>query len=67
MGDPYDPEFVKILCCPKCRGEVEPRRDAGGFVCHNCKLLFRVQDGIPNFLIDEAVPWEEPSEGGSDR
>jgi len=65
MGDPFDPEFVKILRCPKCEGELAVMKNIGGFVCRKCKLLFKVQDGIPNFLIDEALPWEEPDESGA--
>lgn len=51
-----DPKLLEILACPKCKGALEHVDDAGGecFLCHACKLRFRVEDGIPNFLIDEA-------------
>jgi uncharacterized protein YbaR (Trm112 family) len=47
-------ELVEILACPKCKGALtqEPR----GFVCEACRLVFRVEDDIPNFLLDEALP-----------
>lgn len=50
-----DPKLLEILACPKCKGELA-YREAGpeGFACEACELFFRVEDGIPNFLIDEA-------------
>ncbi len=47
-----DERILEILACPKCENEVVYIKD--GFICSNCKLLFRVEDSIPNFLIDEA-------------
>ena len=41
-----------ILACPKCHGEL--RRDENYFICDSCELKFPIEDGIPNFLIDEA-------------
>ena len=50
-----DPALLEILACPKCKGELTYRPDPEeAFVCHGCRLRFRVEDGIPNFLIDEA-------------
>ena len=54
------PELLQILVCPKCKGELEHR--AGGasemLVCHACRLVYPVEDGIPIMLIDEAKPLE---------
>lgn len=51
-----DPKLLEILACPKCKGELVYREDAPeGFACHECALFYRVEDTIPNFLIDEAV------------
>ncbi len=52
-----DPKLVEILACPKCKGELSYRDEAPeGFGCAACELFFRVEEDIPNFLIDEAEP-----------
>jgi hypothetical protein len=52
-----DPRLLDILACPKCKGALEYRERAPeGFACLACALFYRVEDDIPNFLIDEAVP-----------
>jgi len=53
-----DPELLEILRCPKCLGAVTEHHgdNANGLACSACKLLYRVDDGLPNFLVDEAVP-----------
>lgn len=63
-----DPDFLKILACPKCRSAVafaspdaEDKSDEkldGWLECQgaDCGLRYRVRDGIPEMLIDEAAP-----------
>ncbi len=52
-----DPKLLEILACPKCKGGLEYREKAPeGFACRDCDLFYRVEESIPNFLIDEAVP-----------
>jgi hypothetical protein len=51
-----DPELVKILRCPKCKGTLNQEENEAGFICPSCKLRFPVVEGIPNFLINEAQP-----------
>jgi uncharacterized protein YbaR (Trm112 family) len=53
---PFDKELAALLACPKCHGPVRLLEDESGFACGTCHLLFSVDDGIPNFLIDEAKP-----------
>ncbi|MDD5305938.1 MAG: Trm112 family protein [Deltaproteobacteria bacterium] len=53
---PITPELKAILACPKCKGPLAEHKDPEGFACEACKLLYKVEDEIPNFLIDEAVP-----------
>lgn len=52
------PELLQILVCPKCKGELEHRTAsaAESLVCHACRLVYPVEDGIPIMLIDEAKP-----------
>jgi hypothetical protein len=54
---PLPRELVEILACPKCKGPLQ--EDTRGFVCAACRLLYPVEDDIPNFLVDEAIPLEK--------
>lgn len=49
-----DPKLLEILVCPKCRGELEYREDEQALLCQRCRLRYRIEDGIPVMLIDEA-------------
>ena len=52
-----DPKLIDILACPQCKGELEYVQEGDeSFLCHTCRLRFRVEDGIPNFLVDDAEP-----------
>jgi uncharacterized protein YbaR (Trm112 family) len=51
------PELLEILVCPRCKGDLEYRREPEeALVCHACRLVYRVEDDIPIMLIDEAKP-----------
>jgi uncharacterized protein YbaR (Trm112 family) len=50
------PELRDVLACPKCKGEVEIREDENEIRCHGCRLAYRIDDGIPVMLVDEARP-----------
>lgn len=50
------PELLEILVCPKCKGELEYRTEPETLVCHACRLVYSVEDGIPIMLVDEARP-----------
>lgn len=47
-----DPDLLEILACPKCKARVE--QEAERLVCVRCGLRYRVEDGIPIMLIEEA-------------
>lgn len=47
-------ELLDILVCPNCKGELEYRGDPGELICHACRLVYRIDDGIPVMLVDEA-------------
>lgn len=53
-----DEELLDILVCPKCKGELEYRpegsEDGEALLCHECRLRYAVDDGIPVMLVDEA-------------
>ena len=45
-------ELLKILACPKCKGEIKKR---GMFlVCKKCKLAYPILDDVPDMLIEDA-------------
>lgn len=52
---PLDDELLDILVCPKCKGELEYRTEEDeALLCHECRLRYEVDDGIPIMLVDEA-------------
>ncbi len=58
------PQLLKILVCPRCKGELEYQEgqpSAGhppepSLVCPACRLRYPVRDDIPIMLVDEATP-----------
>ncbi|MFN3384871.1 MAG: methytransferase partner Trm112 [Archaeoglobaceae archaeon] len=50
--------LLEILACPKCKGDLdlevlqEDREEiiSGKLVCKNCKAVYPIEEGIPNFL-----------------
>ncbi len=60
MGQPSLPAWLRdILRCPACRHELadEPAQ----LRCSNpdCGRRYRVEDGIPVLLVDEALPGQD--------
>jgi uncharacterized protein YbaR (Trm112 family) len=49
-----DESLLEILACPKCKGELEYKKEEDKLICHNCRLIFKIEDDIPIMLIDEA-------------
>ena len=49
------PQLLRILVCPKCKGELEYREADPALLCHACRLKFAVRDDIPIMLLDEAT------------
>jgi uncharacterized protein YbaR (Trm112 family) len=58
MAMAMDKELLEILACPKCKGELQLTVDEGELRCGACRLSYRIDDGIPILLIDEATPYE---------
>ena len=53
-----DKNLLKILACPKCKGDVELKEMF--IVCRKCKLAYPILDGdIPDMLIDDAWKLEK--------
>ena len=50
-----DPELLELLACPSDDHAPLVEQD-GGLVCSFCASRFRIDDGIPVLLLDEATP-----------
>ncbi len=50
-----DPELLEILACPKCKGDLKLDEVNSGLICEKCRLFYKIEDGIPIMLIDEAI------------
>ena len=70
-----DDSLLALLACPKCHGSLrrvaepaprdgvtEPNPQALG--CERCRLLYALDDGLPNMLVEDAKPWPEQRAGG---
>jgi uncharacterized protein YbaR (Trm112 family) len=53
-----DEELLEILACPKCKGGLVLTPEESELHCEACRLGYRIDDGIPILLIDEANPYE---------
>ncbi|MBK8166307.1 MAG: Trm112 family protein [bacterium] len=51
-----DPKLLEILACPLCRHPVVPDATHAWLDCRVCAVRYRVEDGIPVMLPDEAQP-----------
>lgn len=55
-----EPWLREILRCPACRSDLRDETGSAGseLVCTSgtCGLAYRVEDGIPVLLVDEARP-----------
>lgn len=46
--------LLEKLACPKCKGKLAYDEAHDHLDCTACKLRYRIADGIPVLLIDEA-------------
>ena len=53
MSPLVDPALLEILCCPRCKGALDPNEQAMTLVCRNCGGVYQVKDGIPIMLTEE--------------
>ena len=53
-GQSLDPGLLKILVCPKCKGKLAYSPEVSVLDCANCRLRYRINDGIPVMLPEEA-------------
>ncbi|MBN2012917.1 Trm112 family protein [candidate division KSB1 bacterium] len=47
-------KLLEILACPKCKGDLEYDRQKDELKCNACRLKYKVEDDIPNMIIENA-------------
>ena len=52
-----DPKLLDGLVCPQDKGPLEYKEDEQLLVNERIGVAYRIDDGIPVLLIDEAVPY----------
>jgi uncharacterized protein YbaR (Trm112 family) len=54
IGGVISDELLEILACPKCHSKVHLNEAKDALICDACRLRYRIDDGIPVMLIEEA-------------
>lgn len=54
MAEMIPAKLMKIVVCPICHGELRFNADCTKLRCTGCGKRFRVEDGIPILLAQEA-------------
>lgn len=54
-----DPKLLDILACPRDKGPLEYLEEEQVLVNPRLKIAYRVEDGIPVMLSEEAIAWEK--------
>ncbi|AKE41141.1 Trm112 family protein [Corynebacterium kutscheri] len=52
-----DPQLLEILVCPQDKGPLTYLEDEQVLVNERLAIAYRIDDGIPVMLVDEATPW----------
>lgn len=48
------PDLLSILACPACKGDLVHDAQAQTLTCIPCRLRYRIVNGAPNMMIEEA-------------
>lgn len=54
MSQEITSQLLEILLCPLCKGELFFDDKANELVCFESKLAYKIKDGIPILLIEQA-------------
>ncbi|OIR42154.1 tetraacyldisaccharide 4'-kinase [Corynebacterium sp. NML140438] len=52
-----DPKLLDVLVCPQDKGPLEYKEDEQLLVNARIGVAYRIDEGIPVLLIDEAIPY----------
>ena len=61
FGMRLDPKLLEVLACPKDKGPLRYLESEQLLVNERLGLAYRIDDGIPVLLIDEATEWTPSS------
>ncbi|BAC18349.1 conserved hypothetical protein [Corynebacterium efficiens YS-314] len=61
FGMSLDPKLLEVLACPKDKGPLRYLESEQLLVNERLGLAYRIDDGIPVLLIDEATEWTPSS------
>ena len=48
-------ELLDIICCPKCKGDLDYAPQKETLTCKQCASVYQVRDGIPILLPEDAT------------
>lgn len=54
-----DSKLLEILACPRDKGPLEYLEDEQVLFNPRLKIAYRIEDGIPVMLSDEAIAWDK--------
>ena len=46
-------ELLEILCCPKCKGDLDYDFQKSTLTCKTCHKVYQVKNDIPIMLVDD--------------
>ena len=52
-------DFLSVLACPICKKPLELSEDGNFLISRESKKVYRIDDGIPVLLVDEALDLEK--------
>lgn len=52
-----DSKLLEILACPQCKGQLSYNPIPESLDCNQCRLRYRINEGIPVMLPEEAQPF----------
>ncbi len=52
-----DPALLEVLVCPQDKGPLEYHEEEQVLVNPRLGIAYRIDDGIPVMLVDEAITW----------
>lgn len=48
-------ELLDILCCPKCKGDLDYNIEKNTLTCKGCGKVYPVKNDIPIMLVDDST------------
>lgn len=48
-------ELLDILCCPKCKGDLDYNTEKNTLTCKGCGKVYPIKNDIPIMLVDDST------------